>query len=480
MKDATRNDPERPGPPSESGSSPLDSDPPVPEPDQREPPPRRRRALAAIVASALVVAGFGLLSPLWVKSPQQRAAEAGPPTASVLTAPVERRVVTQTLILRGQITPEQIIEVTPTAGGEATAPVVTDLGVEQGDEVAAGQVLLEVSGRPLVALPGDVPVYRDLRPGAEGADVAQLQRALRELGHTSSGPDGSFGPATKRAVESYYEALGYLAPTTGEGDEAAVAAAETEIRQLERQVEDAQAEMENAASAEQRSVARRQLDRAKEDLAIAETRLAELERRTGPMVPASEVVFLPDFPATVHTLAARVGAPPETPLIGLASGRLVVTAEVSSAQRELLKPGQLVEIYPEAADPATGSVTAIESDRPEPGADPGALTIERLLVTPEPALARALVGRSARLTVTVASSEDDELAVPVSALYAAHDGSVYVIAYAADNERRVPVTLGVSGDGYVAISPEPTGSSSEGDLVVVGAEAPPADSAEQP
>src|SRR5690606_11339267 len=147
-----------------------------------------------------------------------------------------------------------------------------------------------------------VPIYRDLRPGAEGEDVAQLQRALHDLGHTSSEPDGSFGPATKRAVQAFYGSLGYSAPFTGEDDRTAVQAAEALTTELERQVEDLGEALRDATGEAEIAVARRQRDRAEEDLAAARDQLAELERTTGPMVPASELVFLPAFPARVHTL----------------------------------------------------------------------------------------------------------------------------------------------------------------------------------
>ncbi len=55
-----------------------------------------------IVVAAVVTAG-GLWAATLIKSPAQVAADAAPPPPSVLTAPVENRVVSQTLTARGEV-----------------------------------------------------------------------------------------------------------------------------------------------------------------------------------------------------------------------------------------------------------------------------------------------------------------------------------------------------------------------------------------
>lgn len=74
-------------------------------------------------------------------------------------------------------------------------------------------MIVEVSGRPLVALQGAVPAYRDLVPGDTGADVAQLQRGLAAIGYPAGGDTaGTFGAGTAAAVAAFYTALGYTLP----------------------------------------------------------------------------------------------------------------------------------------------------------------------------------------------------------------------------------------------------------------------------
>ncbi|MEU1480858.1 hypothetical protein [Streptomyces sp. NPDC005760] len=136
-------------------------------------------------------------------------AEADPPQQGVLTAPVENRVLKDSVIIRGTVVAGQSVDVAPSgSGGEATtSAVVTKAPKAVGTEIKAGQVLVEISGHPVFALKGRVPVYRDLKPGSTGDDVAQLQSALGALGHgTGSGARGtspsSSSPSPARWVPS--------------------------------------------------------------------------------------------------------------------------------------------------------------------------------------------------------------------------------------------------------------------------------------
>lgn len=49
-----------------------------------------------------------------------------------------------------------------------------------------------------------------LRPGARGAGVARLQRALAALGHDPGPADGLFGPATTAALRAFQRAAGLV------------------------------------------------------------------------------------------------------------------------------------------------------------------------------------------------------------------------------------------------------------------------------
>ncbi|MEU6237297.1 peptidoglycan-binding protein [Kitasatospora sp. NPDC047058] len=221
---------------------------------------RRRRLLLVVVAAAVAVSGGGLAASLVIKSPAQAAAESKPPPADVLTAPVEKRVLTDSVVVRGQVSAGQSVDVAPAGGGTGGArPVVTKLPVKAGDQVRPGQSVLEVAGRPVFALKGDLPVYRDLRPGAAGQDVKQLQQALEELGFGSDGdPEGSYGTATEAAVKAFYAARGYdPLPASPDGD-AQVGAAQDAVTGGERALSDAQDALKAARKRYDEAVAAQQ------------------------------------------------------------------------------------------------------------------------------------------------------------------------------------------------------------------------------
>jgi peptidoglycan hydrolase-like protein with peptidoglycan-binding domain len=167
----------------------------------------RRTRASAVAVSLVVVAG----SVAWgvgarVQSPEQAAARAAEPEASWITVPVERRVLSSTVVVRGDVLPEVSVVAGVPSSVEG-AGVVTGLGPAVGEPVVEGSRLLLVSGRPVFVLEGVVPVYRSLGPGMSGEDVAQLQAALVRLGF-SPDSDGTFRTATMSAVQAWYSASG--------------------------------------------------------------------------------------------------------------------------------------------------------------------------------------------------------------------------------------------------------------------------------
>ncbi|MGF3054548.1 hypothetical protein ACQUSY_11410 [Microbacterium sp. YY-03] len=77
-----------------------------------------------------------------------------------------------------------VAEWTPVPVGENRAQgVVTSVAVAAGDEVSQGAVLYLVDERPVVIAQGAVPMYRSIGEKSVGADVAQLQQMLADLGH---------------------------------------------------------------------------------------------------------------------------------------------------------------------------------------------------------------------------------------------------------------------------------------------------------
>lgn len=169
-----------------------------------------------------------------VQSPAQAAARAAAPVPSLVTAPVELRVLSSTVITRGDVVPAVSIEVMgagaggQSGGGGDGAGVVTAVFVQRGDDVDAGDRVVEMAGRPVFVFAGATPAYRALRPGMTGPDVAQLQAGLT-AGGCDAGDSGAYDEATKSCVELMYSDAGYGLVRGSETEVADLAAAEAAV-----------------------------------------------------------------------------------------------------------------------------------------------------------------------------------------------------------------------------------------------------------
>jgi len=171
----------------------------------------RRRLAAVVVLIAVACAGGGLLIGRQLKSPEDAAADRAAPTASRITAPVELRELRSSLTLSGEI---QFSEPTPVklAGnvglGDGETGLLTKLpDIDQ--QVAEGDVVFDVSGRPVLLLQGETPMYRSLGPGSTGRDVLQLEQSLERLGFVPGGVDTVYDGFTEAAIDEWYRTAGY-------------------------------------------------------------------------------------------------------------------------------------------------------------------------------------------------------------------------------------------------------------------------------
>ncbi|GAB2900486.1 efflux RND transporter periplasmic adaptor subunit [Streptomyces mayteni] len=378
-------------------------------------PERRRRWALGILITATIASSAGAtLAAQVIRSPAQAIAESAPPPPSLLTAEVELRVLSDSVVLRGAVTAGQTVDVAPVVQGDGIRfQVVSRAPVDAGASLAPGQVIVEVSGRPVFVLPGELPAYRDLAPGARGDDVAQLQEALRSLGHDVGGDEpGAFATGTGRALTALYADIGYEPPSaTTEGAGPVVSDA--------------------------------------------------------PLLPAGEVVYLADFPARVDRVSTPVGAEVTGPVMTISAGALLVRGALQPHQRDLVRTGQEVRLLSElTGETVGGRVTTVSETMAADGA-PGFA----LVVTPEEPLVSGWAGQDVRLTVEAATTEDEVLVVPVSAISARANGEIFVQVLEPDGGRRdVRVTTGVTGDGSVEVTPVAGGENGlrVGDEVVVG------------
>ncbi|MFD6564669.1 peptidoglycan-binding protein [Micromonospora profundi] len=442
---------------------------------------RQRWVLTTAILCAVMSVG-GLVLSSWIKSPQQQLAESEAPEASFITATVEKRALESTLVTRGVVVAGTTIEVTPVAP-DTKAQLVTDVRIKPGDEVKAGQVLLAVSARPLIVLPGKLPAYRDLKPGDRGADVRQLQAALRSLGFGPIGDSaGYFGAATRAAVGRMYAKLGYDTANTGgpggRGDREALAAADKAVKSASEAVADIRRRIAAkipVGPAEKPLAA--QLADQKEALSEAERARSELRATTGTMLPLSEFVFVPSFPARVAAFTAKIGDVVEAPLIKLSTGRLAVEIKARPDQAELLRPGMAAVLNSETLGQEipgeVSAVGAVETEA-EPGTQeqggqiaPGT-PFQSVSVSTSKALPAQWADQEVRVTITEARTDVEVLVVPMSAVSAGADGKTTVSVLSSDSSvRRLEVAAGVTGNGFVEVDPV-GGELAAGDRVIVG------------
>lgn len=535
------------------------------------------------VGVALVVAvAAGWAMARQVQSPEQAASRAAAPRASWVTAAVERRVLTQTVISRGDVVPQVSAAVGVPSSVEGD-PVVTGIGVAVGDEVDEGQRLVEVSGRPVFVLVGEVPVYRSLRPGMTGADVAQLQGALVRLGCGNTDPAGVYGDATKSCVASFYSDAGYEPVPSSPTESVDVTAAEQAVADAQATVDAAEstfqaandgadgsqllsAQLElgsarraynDAVAAAAASLAQAQadltfaqgeLDRLRSDptatasdiaaaeadvgrklaavndatrsgnsavaaatdsVRLAEVRLTEarnpdvtaefialgqamqardnavtalnaLRAITGPTVAQGEIVFVPSLPARVRAAVTTLGPIGSTSadqsatstapgqLVELSAGVLVVTMTLRPNEQPLVRSGTVVELLDEQTNTTYPAILSTVADNPTTGLD--GQSGYRAVITPDEPLPVELTGANLRVTISAASTDTPTLVVPITAISSSADGttSVSVLLAGASDPILVPVTAGLSADGFVAIEPLEADALGAGDRVVVG------------
>jgi hypothetical protein len=134
-----------------------------------------------------------------------------------------------------------------------------------------------------------------------------------------------------------------------------------------------------------------------------------------------------------------------------------------------VKPGMPVQIdEPDLGVAAMGTISQVAATPGTNGVDGFHIWFE-VIVDGAPA---NLVGTSLRLTVPVASTSGDVLAVPTSAVSLAADGSSRVERDdGSGSTSSVHVEPGLSADGFVQVTPV-SGTLKAGDLVVVGASQP--------
>jgi peptidoglycan hydrolase-like protein with peptidoglycan-binding domain len=393
---------------------------------RRSPHRRRRRTLVAAVSVAAVFALFGASLALGprLRTPQQVAAEAAPPAASVVTVAAQERVLTEPVVLRGKVLPGGSGKVLPPRSAVGPDSVVTKVLVGVGDKVAEGRILVVRSGSPLVALALPFPLYRDLVGGLTGPDVSELQKALRRLGYGAP-RTGTLDSGTQQALVRFFRDRGFDAPTA-------------------------------------------QSVKADQPQPLAGTRP---ESEVGPALPRSSVVVLGHAGGTITAVHVKVGdvlASADAPLFELDGEAPFVAAAAGRDQASLITVGAKASI----SDDVTGTkveaiVASVGGELPADGAA-GLSGIAVRLTFVGPTLAPAQ-DRTVRVDLSAATDARPVLAVPVLALYSRTDATAFVTVVRANGTSAdITVHTGRILGGWVEVTPDTAGALSPGDEVVVG------------
>lgn len=357
----------------------------------------RRKTILVCAGVAVALATGGAVA-VQMSSGEPAAAAS---TASVPhdTATAENRTLTRTTKKTGGLGYGESWTEGPRAEGTLTwLP-------EVGSVVDRGQPLARVDDKPVVALLGSLPLYRELSIGAKGNDVRQLEENLAALGYGGFVVDDKFDARTAKAVKAWQKDLGI--EQTGR-----VSSDWVEVLPGPVRVDSHKARVGDPASGEALGVT------GTEHLATVSLKASE---RHMAVEGAPVTVRLPgnvEAPGTI----TRVGPP----------------------------------VTPEADDSAPGgdSDTEAKSEVTVRVDDPAAL--QGLEVTPVE-------------VVFTTEERVDVLTVPVKALVAMSGGGYGVEVPDGAGTRLVPVETGLFDGGYVEVTPQDDGSLSAGDTVVVPA-----------
>ncbi|GEL19916.1 peptidoglycan-binding protein [Pseudonocardia asaccharolytica] len=383
-----------------------------------------RRKLAMVVLAAVVVSSLATaLAATLIRSPAEVAARAAPPVPTPILVPVEQRVITTKVLSRGTGRFGSPQELTVSRSALKTGPQVVTQLPEPGAELAEGAVVMTVSGRPVFLLGGAQPAYRDLGPGVRGQDVEQLEIALRRLGLGPGQVDGLYDQATGQAISALFRRAGFAPMVATDA----------------------------------------QLDAVRP---VEATLVAGSRASGGVQLAADEAVFVPTLPVRVSEVKATLGGEPTGALLTVTDSRVTVDGSLTLDEARLVRPGMEVAIdEPTLGITARGTVERVAERPGTDGADGFHVFFSTVVAEPPP----TLVGASVRLTVPVRSTGEAVLAVPVSAVSMAPDGSSRVQRAVNGALEFLPVEPGVSGDGFVAVT-VPGGGLKPGDQVVVGIE----------
>ncbi|MFI5710220.1 peptidoglycan-binding protein [Kribbella sp. NPDC051620] len=427
-------------------------------------PKSRRRVLVGVSAVATLSLGVGVAAGSRLMSPEDAAAKTAAPKASQITVPVELKALSSKVVGRGDTSFDGAVNIRVETSGLQTPAVVTGKVPKVGSTLQAGKALLEIAGRPVIGLPGVLPMYRALAPGSKGPDVLQLEQTLEKLGFDPGKVDTLYTADTSHAVEKLYEAAGYDAPEPDEQLKQAVDAADKTVDAMKNALRQAKLALKQAKAGPGKAdttVQQGAVDDAEENLADAVEAKNEAEFKAGTPVPVSEIVYVKSLPRRVDEVKVERGGTVNGVVMSASGASLVVSVKVDAETKERLKAGM-----PASFDIGDGTIIKATIVRITGSGDEYSVVISPKSLTA--AQLNRLRDANVKVTIPLKSTNGKVLTVPLAALSAGSDGSSRVEVLRDGKVELVPVKVGLSADGFAQVSATGDAKLAEGDQVVVG------------
>lgn len=446
-------------------------------------------ALIAGVAVLSMLVGIAVMQ--FVVSPADAASREKAPDPGPVTAPIEERQIENTVVIRGQVSYADAVKAAIDPSGSGERAVVTGRIPEIGAILNTGNLALEVAGRPVVVLPGELPAYRTLSIGMRGPDVIQLKAALTAMGFGVGNIDSDvYDGDTAAAVGALYEQMGYSASTGGEEAQKALSMAERGVRDAQLSLAQAQAQLASAITAAQPNTNAEQaaVNAANDAVNDAQAALVSAQEAALPTLPSSEVLFLAGLPRRVDDVSVKRGDVLSGSPMSVSGATLTISGTVSQQDAELLSEGAKAVFSAPNGDALSAIVKKIEAPNSggksggagesggsgDSGSEGGGSDNQtgssnqdsgRYTVTMAPSdlsseNIEALRDANVRVKIPVASTKGDVMAVPIAALSAGSGGENRVELMVDPKSgpdavtENIVVKVGLAADGFVEISSE--------------------------
>jgi multidrug efflux pump subunit AcrA (membrane-fusion protein) len=374
-------------------------------------------------AVALLAAGTTLAGCRSAKEPEQTPVVTVD-VAPVLTAQIDRRVRASALIY-----PLQQAAIVP----KITAPV-KKVYVERGQNVRAGQVLIELESQDLAGAAREAQAAYELAEATyETTSKASVPEELQKAQLDAQSAKASLD--AQQAVFDNRQALfkeGAIAQKDVNDAQVALSQAKTQYETAKKRLEDLQGfarDQALKAAVAQRDQAKARLDSAQAQLSYA--------RITSPI--DGVVTDRPAFQG--ETVASGM---PVITVMDLS--QVIARSHVSQAESAELKVGDAADLIAPGVAPVSGKVTQIS-----PALDPAGTTVEVWVQAPN-GDSRLKAGTSVQAEM-VAKTVPDALVIPQAALLTSGSGSTSVIVVDPDNKpHKTAVTVGIRDAGKVQVT----------------------------